>query len=502
MILESHVDVHYTGLVADLPQCTSEDTARVDGEILSAYPNSTKPEPTTDTNCAIDRPRLYVLSAHSNASLVQLVAKVRTWISSRMNFEQYSENLARHLAIRRSSMQWRYSFVAISHSGLLSRTSGHIQGTRTAQRRQIVFIFTGQGAQWPGMGQELLGSSHIFTNSIMKSDVMLRNLGASWSLVDQMKLDASSSRVHQSEIAQPISTALQIALVDHLASIGICPNVVVGHSSGEIGAAYAAGSLSHASAIIVSYYRSFVSEICRQMIPAKGAMLTVSLNEEQLSPLCTGVRSGTVEIACINSPSSTTVSGDEVAILELSEDLTNSGVVNKRLNVDTAYHSHHMQLAAFDYRRLLAITDHQSVRDGIHFISKVIADLKTDGFGSDYWVENLVSKVRFSDALRRYVHLDGDSTAGGSNSPARFILEIGPHKVLGSPIRQSIMQIADHFPYQYHSILVRDRNAVQTTLEVVGKLFDHGHSVDLASANALQKRQGKHEILQNFPSYP
>lgn len=479
-----------------------EHTVRVGDEVLSAHQSSTKPEPTTDTDCAIGRPRLYVLSAHSNASLVQLAAKLRTWASSKLNFNQYSEELAYHLAVRRSMMQWRYSFVATTHSGLLSSTSGNIQGTRTAQQRQMVFIFTGQGAQWPGMGQELLGSSHSFTESIMKSDAMLRKLGASWSLVDQMRLDASTSRLHQSEIAQPASTALQIALVDHLASVGVYPSVVVGHSSGEIGAAYAAGSLSHASALKVSYCRSFVSEICRQMIPAKGAMLTVNLEEEKLSPLCAGIGSGMVKIACINSPSSTTVSGDEFAILELSEYLTNSGIINKRLNVDTAYHSHHMQLAASEYLHLLGTTDHQAVRAGIHFISTVTADLKVHGFNSDYWVENLVSKVRFSDALRRYVHLDRDLIAGLSPPSTRFILEIGPHKVLGSPIRQSIMQMTDHFPYQYHPLLERDRNAVQTTLEVVGKLFDHGHSVDLATINALQKPRSKHAILQNFPSYP
>ena len=106
------------------------------------------------------------------------------------------------------------------------------------------------------MGRELLKTHSKFAESITKSDVILGGLGASWSLVEELKLDASKSRMNQSGIAQPASTALQIALVDLLATIGITPQIVLGHSSGEMGAAYAAGAISHGAALNIAYCRS------------------------------------------------------------------------------------------------------------------------------------------------------------------------------------------------------------------------------------------------------
>jgi acyl transferase domain-containing protein len=110
-------------------------------------------------------------------------------------------------------------------------------------------VFTGQGAQWFGMGRELITMSTCFKNSIMESDRSLRSIGCDWSLLEELSKPSSESRVGQSEISQPSTTAIQIALVDLLASFGIIPSCVVGHSSGEIAGAYAAGALSLDAAI-------------------------------------------------------------------------------------------------------------------------------------------------------------------------------------------------------------------------------------------------------------
>lgn len=161
------------------------------------------------------------------------------------------------------------------------------------------------------------------------------------------------SRIDQSDLAQPICTAWQIALVDLLGSYGIKPLTVVGHSSGEIAAAYAPGILSQEFALEVAYYRGFVSSICRRSMSSKGAMLAVGLGSDEVEGLLSQISTGKISIACVNSLSSTMVSGDEEGINELQHLLNSKSVRNRRLNVDTAYHSHHMLAASEWYQECL-----------------------------------------------------------------------------------------------------------------------------------------------------
>jgi acyl transferase domain-containing protein len=113
----------------------------------------------------------------------------------------------------------------------------------------VAFIFTGQGAQWYAMGRELLSISSAFKDSILQSDKLIQSFGSEWSLVEELSKDEQSSRVSDSELSQPLTTAIQVALVDLLATLGVTPQYVCGHSSGEIGAAYAAGALTLEAAI-------------------------------------------------------------------------------------------------------------------------------------------------------------------------------------------------------------------------------------------------------------
>ena len=446
--------------------------------------------------------QLFVLSARSYESTLQVAAKLREWASVRVDFEQYFVDLAYNLFKRRSIMQWRYSFVAGSHQEFMIGLSQKILATKVSENRRVVFVFTGQGAQWAGMGRELLNTHSKFAESLMKSDALLQGMGASWSLVDELRFDSSKSRLNRSEIAQPASTALQIALVDFLAILGISPQIVLGHSSGEIGAAYAAGALSHESAVKIAYCRSFVSNLCRQKVSSRGAMLTVGLGEHELSPLFAKIRKGMVSLACVNSPSSTTVSGDEVAILEMSDTLTQLGIFNRRLNVDTAYHSHHMRIVADDYLCSLGTVEQLALRDGVRFISTVTAEEKITDFGSAYWVENLVSKVRFCDALRAYCRGEISTSTTTTVPPTQLIIEIGPHKVLDTPIRQTIATGFDSFNHVYLPTLVRGRGAVHSILELAGKLFNLGHPVDLITANALGSSPRQFRVFHDLPTYP
>jgi acyl transferase domain-containing protein len=158
-----------------------------------------------------------------------------------------------------------------------------------SRRPPVVFLFTGQGAQWFAMGRELLQEG-AFRDSIVKSETFLRSLGLTWCLLDELQKDKNSSRIDESEFAQPATAAIQVALVDFLASLPIRPNAVVGHSSGEIAAAYAAGALTHEQVMTISLRRSQISRWCRETLPRRGAMMAVGLGEAEVLPYLKRIR--------------------------------------------------------------------------------------------------------------------------------------------------------------------------------------------------------------------
>ena len=467
---------------------------------------------TKDTYCVSDNqfsvtsldslPHLFVLSAKSEQTVMEVAKGLHKWGSMRCDFERYMTNLAHTLSTRRSMMQWRYSFVAASYQDFMTSLDQILLGTNeTSSSLRIGMIFTGQGAQWYAMGRDLIFRNSRFKESLVESSKILRRLGAAWSLIDELLRDEPSTRINQSDVAQPTTTALQIGLVDLLDAFGVKAQMVLGHSSGEIAAAYAAGILSHIDALRVSYCRSFISSFCNQVITTKGAMLSVGLSEDNVLPLLRGTQKGIVSLACVNSPSSTTISGDEAAIAEIQEKLDHLGIFNRKLKVDTAYHSHHMRKVADLYLSSLGIIEERPIRVGTTFVSTVTAAEKTAFFGSAYWVENLVSKVRFCDALQTYCRMQLSNSQSTMVHDRHILIEVGPHTILGGPIRQSITQGFEEFDHVYIPTLVRNRNALQSILELVGKLFEHGYAVNLDVAMALSSER-RPRLIRDLPTYP
>lgn len=447
-------------------------------------------------------PQIFVLTGKSENSVRSAVLK----LSKKSKFHENLVDLAYTLSTRRSMMSWRYSFVAASTHELLASLQSVAESpnvvARSSSFHRLVFVFTGQGAQWFGMARELLWVDSSFAQSIAESSRLLRALGASWNLVEELLAEKAYSRINESEIAQPASTALQIALIDLFSSFNVTPQVVLGHSSGEIAAAYSAGFLSRQEALKISYYRSFIGNRCKKLIRSKGAMLSVALGEEQVLPLISLTRKGLVSLACVNSPSSTTLSGDEEAIIEIQSMLNDLGVFSRKLMVDTAYHSHHMEKVSGEYLASLG-SIHALSGKNIEFISSVTAQRKIAGFGSHYWVDNLLSKVRFSDALENYCATQSLADKKRGLSSNHIFVEIGPHSVLKSPIRQTITSKLDPFTYIYLPSLVRHKDSSYNTLELVRSLFDQGYPVNLDAANSVfrHKLQPPH-YLPGLPTYP
>lgn len=342
---------------------------------------------------------------------------------------------------------------------------------------------------------------------------------------EELSNGAEDSQLSHPLLSQTICTALQIALVDLLASWGIRPESVTGHSSGEIAAAYACGALNMEDAMAVAYYRG-VAASQLLMTEARGSMMAIGMSSEEVQPYLERLTSGKAVVACVNSPSSVTVSGDAEAINELSRALKDTAVFSRRLAVDVAYHSHHMELVAREYRAAIEHVrphDHRRVLDDapqVSFFSSVTGKaLQPSELGPQYWVSNLLGQVKFAESLKTLCFETSTrrTTTGlpngrrtrqiGAAQKANVdcVLEIGPHSALAGPVKQILeadvkLKAAD---IVYASVLSRRSNAVTSVLAAMSTLASLNYAIDFAAINFPSKHQDRRapRLLVDLPPY-
>ncbi|GAQ46314.1 lovastatin nonaketide synthase [Aspergillus niger] len=351
------------------------------------------------------------------------------------------------------------------------------------QSPRLGFVFTGQGAQWYAMGRQLMQESPIFLQTLQRTDQVLKALpdGPQWSVVEELSRTKEDSQLSQTHLSQPICTALQLAILELLKSWGVEPTAVVGHSSGEMGAAYAAGILSFESAMYAAYYRGLhMSSGAAQAGPdaVPGAMMAVGLGEtEALAEL--EAYKGRAVIAAVNSPSSVTLSGDEDAIIEVQKNLEARKIFARRLQVAQAFHSHHMFPLAPAYAKALNDCPGFSSQpsDKARMFSSVTARVAdADQMGAEYWTSNMTGTVRFSDALVGILLDDSE------NQNVDVLVEIGPHPALKGPARQVMKSLNMDLPY--FASLTRGTPDYDGILGLAGQLFQVGYPVDLPAVNS------------------
>ncbi|KAL3465725.1 hypothetical protein BJX64DRAFT_285328 [Aspergillus heterothallicus] len=446
-----------------------------------------------------ETPLLFAFSARSKTSLEKTIQNIRDWILA--NGEAYTKRkaLAQTLSHRRSTFKWRSTIAASSYHDLLSAMQKPRTIKATAKPR-VAFIFTGQGSQYARMGRSLIHQKNAFSRSLHKSQEILGDLGASWSLIDEILCDDSESRINCSELSQPATTAIQIALVDMLSLLGVQPSAVLGHSSGEVAAAYAAGILDHVEALTIAYHKGFVAGWCKQTDLPKGGMLAVGLGEAETLQYLQRGHCGKCTIACVNSPSSVTLSGDELAITEVQKLLNKDSVFNRRLKVDIAYHSHHMAAVSAKFHNCIHNVSAKPASNSVPFFSSLTGSQVSSPVGASYWVDNLVSQVRFAPALERMTRTHCDSS-----SEELILVEIGPHSALQGPVRQ-IMSAAQNSTtrWSYVPTLVRNKDSGMAALEMVGALFEHGvpicPTIDFTQPST--KDNARLPVITNLPPYP
>ena len=329
-----------------------------------------------------------------------------------------------------------------------------------------------------------------------------------------MQKEKDFSSIDTPAIAQPLCTALQIALVDLLASWEIFPAAVTGHSSGEIAAAYCAGSLSLESALKVAFYRGALAARLATRSSDSVAMTSVAMSEQEIDPYLTDVithsHGGYIAIGCVNSPNNVTVTGDLECINALNDVMAEKGVFARRLQVNVAYHSSYMEDIAAEYAILIKEIVPKSIEgkprnlgDALPVFSSVTGTrLAPESFSNpEYWVSNLVSKVRFSDALSQmssYLLMQRPSKQTGKD----LLIELGPHAALQRPVKDILDKIVRSDNIGYDSMLKRDMPSLESCLEFLGRLRCSGYMVDLTLANSPRLKETELQLLVDLPSYP
>ena len=326
-----------------------------------------------------------------------------------------------------------------------------------------VFVFTGQGAQWWGMGQELFQDEPVFRKTIKKIDSLLEPL-TGWSLVEEMNSNEETSKIDRTDVAQPAIFALQVALAELWKTWGVLPKKVVGHSVGEVAAAYVAGIYSLEDAVKVIFHRSYL----QNKTGGKGKMVVVGLSKSEAEQIIEG-KGSEVQVAVVNGPAMVTLAGDTEPLEEITKRIEEKGIFVRWLRIDYAFHTHQMDPIKDDLLDELKAISPKSSK--VPFYSTVTGEL-FEGVDLDnyYWWRNVREPVLFSSAIQSL-----------SNDGSELFLELGPHPALAGPIADSIGVLEGECAVLCS--LNRKESETKTILGNLARLHIEGVEIDWASIN-------------------
>ncbi len=436
------------------------------------------PEPIVSppSEASTHRPLLLPISAHDANALHEMVEAHRDALREPNPSDPNALNdLAYTLGQRRSHRPHRLCVVASStdemrrelEAALENNSSASVQtGVASAvSAPKIVMIFPGQGSQWLGMGRALLEAEPVFASSIDRIDAAYRE-HVEWSLREMLETDATKESAEldwtkKLDVLQPVLVAMEIALADLWAAWGIRPDRVIGQSMGEIAAAHIAGALSLEDVALLACYRGQVVAT----VSGRGAMAVVALSRDVVDrTLAESDLNGRVEIAGLNSPTTTILSGDRDAIVSIVADYDARGIFARQLEVDFASHCFHMDPLKEAFRAGV-----QSICPkpaAIPFDSTVDQVEKTGlDLDADYWVRNLRQPVAFDQGLTRSIEAGGE-----------VFIEVSPHPTLA----RATAEIAEGLGASVVHVasLQRGQNDQQSLMTSLGELFVQGVPVD------------------------
>ncbi len=485
--------------------------------VLAAAPQPEKREERhLDPQPAIDpwrhhqwrrRKHLLPLSAKSTAALADLAGHYTEHL--RAHPDSDLGDLCYTAAIGRNHFTHRLSVIADSVPDLQAKLSAIPQGekphglTRGSVGRttpRLAFLFTGQGAQYVDMGRELYESNPLFHATVNRCDEVLQDdLGASLLQILYLETEANcqgksstSDVIHQTAYTQPALFALEYALAQLWIAWGIQPDVLMGHSVGEIAAACVAGVFSLEDGLKLIAARGRLM----QALPQDGEMVSLLATEAQVQQAIAPYRDR-VSIAAINGPESIVISGKREAMTAIVEQLASEGVKTRKLTVSHAFHSPLMEPMLDEFRQVAeSITYHTPT---FPLISNVTGSAAGDEITTpDYWVRHIREAVRFADGVSALQKQGVD-----------IFLEIGPQPTLLSMAGQILNQVAGNqvnghppIPLSPHSFtmlpsLRQGHSDWQQMLASLGELYVRGVEIDWEGFN--RDYPGQKVLLPTYP---
>ncbi|MBI0297828.1 SDR family NAD(P)-dependent oxidoreductase, partial [Streptomyces sp. PRKS01-29] len=415
----------------------------------------------------------WLLSGSSPDALSAQAGRLREFDSVRTAHAGDVADIGYSLATTRSALPYRAVVVAEEpaqfRSGLDALAEGRkaatlVQGVARAEHK-TAFLFSGQGAQRPGMGRELYEAFPVFAQAL---DEVCAHLDV---LLDRPLKDvmfaaegsADAGLLNQTAFTQPALFAVEVALFRLLEHWGVTPDVLIGHSIGEVAAAHVAGvfSLEDACALVAARGRLM------QALPEGGAMVAVQAPEEEIAASLAG-REAEVSIAAVNGPTAVVIAGDEAAVLEIAGQWEREGRKTRRLRVSHAFHSPRMDGVLGDFRKVV---------EGLSFASPALS-LVSNVTGTpvdadevcspEYWVRHVREAVRFADGVRALEQLGVTS-----------FVEVGPDGVLTAMAQDCLTAgESDGVPApSLVPVLRKDRPEIQSLTMALAELHVHGTTV-------------------------
>ncbi|MBI0292990.1 SDR family NAD(P)-dependent oxidoreductase [Streptomyces sp. PRKS01-29] len=416
-----------------------------------------------------DGPVAWVVSGRGAEALRAQAGRLREFLTERP--ELSAADVALSLASTRSAFEHRAVVTGTGREQLLQRleavaedtstVNGVVRG-RTGDAGRSVFVFPGQGAQWAGMAVGLLESSPVFAESVGECESAL-SAYVDWSLTDVLRGAEGAPGFDRVDVVQPVLFAVMVSLARLWRSVGVEPDAVMGHSQGEIAAACVAGALSLQDAAKVVALRS---QAIAAGLAGRGGMVSVGLPVDQVKDRI-AAWNGAISVAAVNGPGSVVVSGDPGALDEMVAQLEGEEVRVRRVPVDYASHSAHVEEIRQELLRVLADIEPRPSR--VPFYSTVSGELiDTAGLDAEYWYRNLRQTVEL-EATTRTLLADGHGV----------FIEASPHPVLALPVQQTVESA------EAQAVVVgtlrRDEGGLERFLTSVAEMFVSGATVDWAA---------------------
>ncbi|WP_067842478.1 type I polyketide synthase [Nocardia lijiangensis] len=428
-------------------------------------------EDATESDSGAGYPAALLISAHTRQALTAQASRLLAHMHARPDLRPIDVSWS---LLNRARYPHRAIVVGADGEQLCAGLRAVVDSTpaagvvagEVARPGKTVFVFPGQGGQWLGMARDLLETSPAFVDAITECARVFAP-HVDWSLLEVLRSgmddnEVAPSWLHRVDIVQPTLFAVMVGLAAWWRSLGVVPDAVVGHSQGEVAAAYLAGAITLQDAALIAITRS---RLVHDELAGRGGMAAVALS---LSEVAERLESygDTLEVAAVNGPRSIIIAGDGTAIDDFVGRCDADGVRASIIAVDYASHSRHVE--SLRGQLIAALAGIEPTSAGIPFYSTVTgALLDTAGLDADYWYRNLRGTVRFEECVRALLD-DGHIV----------FLEISPHPLLTFSVEESV---CGEQAATVVGSLRRGEDGIMSLLTAAARLDLAGLSIDWAT---------------------